>query len=110
MDEPQRKRPRDEAFVREEEEAAAAEAGAIGGHGSNEDAEDAQRPLREAGEGEAEGFEDAEQELIEHASHGDPAPYPPDMAGKPEDARAADATYGEADQEESSELDEDAGE
>jgi hypothetical protein len=31
----------------------------------------AQRPLAEAGEGEAEGFEQAEQELVEHASHGD---------------------------------------
>ncbi len=28
-------------------------------------------PLIEAGEGEAEGFELAEQQLIEHASHGD---------------------------------------
>ena len=89
--------------MREEEEAAAAEAGAIGGHGSNEDASESQRPLREAGEGEAEGFEEAEQELIEHASHGDPAPYPPDLAGKPEDARAADATYGDADEAEATE-------
>jgi hypothetical protein len=103
MDDPHRKRPRDEAFVREEEEAAAAEAGSIGGHGSNEDVEDAERPLREAGEGEAEGFEDAEQELIEHASHGSPAPYPPDLAGRPEDARAADATYGDADEAEATE-------
>ena len=29
------------------------------------------RPLVEAGEGESEGFEEAERELIEHASHGD---------------------------------------
>jgi hypothetical protein len=108
MDAPERRDSRDDALVREEEEAAAAEAAAIGGHGSNEDAEDSQRPLREAGEGEAEGFEDAEQELIEHASHGDPAPYPPDMAGRPEDPRAADVEYGDADHEESSELDEDA--
>lgn len=28
-------------------------------------------PLEEAGEGESEGFELAERELIEHASHGD---------------------------------------
>lgn len=32
---------------------------------------EANRPLEEAGEGESEGFELAEQELIEHASHGD---------------------------------------
>lgn len=31
----------------------------------------AQEPVREAGGGEAEGFEEAERELIEHASHGD---------------------------------------
>ncbi|MGE4425205.1 MAG: hypothetical protein AB7G37_01985 [Solirubrobacteraceae bacterium] len=30
-----------------------------------------QAPLEEAGEGESEGFELAEKELIEHASHGD---------------------------------------
>ncbi|MBO0767051.1 MAG: hypothetical protein J2O48_00055 [Solirubrobacterales bacterium] len=29
------------------------------------------RPLEEAGEGESEGFEQAERELIEHATHGD---------------------------------------
>lgn len=32
---------------------------------------EANRPLEEAGEGESEGFELAEQQLIEHASHGD---------------------------------------
>ena len=32
---------------------------------------EANRPLEEAGEGEAEGFELAEAELIDHASHGD---------------------------------------
>jgi cell division protein FtsN len=66
------------SFEREQEEQAAAEAAAIGGRVSDEppaeDAEEldpAQRPLVEAGEGEAEGFEQAERELIEHASHGD---------------------------------------
>jgi hypothetical protein len=63
-----------------------------------------QRPLEEAGEGEAEGFELAEAELIEHASHGDQAPDPTHLAGKPEDPAAADAEYGEADHEESSEV------
>jgi len=32
---------------------------------------EARRAVEEAGGGEAEGFEQAEQELIEHASHGD---------------------------------------
>jgi len=65
-------------FEREQEAAAAQEAARIGGEPSSEpapaDAEErdpAQQPLREAGEGEAEGFEEAEGQLIEHASHGD---------------------------------------
>lgn len=64
-------------FAREEAEKAAAEAGAIGGSASSEPspasdpADEARRPLAEAGEGDAEGFEQAEQELVEHASHGD---------------------------------------
>ena len=64
------------------------------------------RPLEESGQGVAEGFEQAEDDLIEHASHGDPAPDPEDMAGIPEDARAGDAAYGEPDELESSERDE----
>ena len=61
-------------------------------------------PLDEAGEGEAEGFELAEQELIEHASHGDDGPDPSNLAGRPEDPGAAEAEYGEADHEESAEV------
>ena len=71
-------------------------------HDSQERHEEEMRPLREAGEGEAEGFEEAEAELIEHASHGDPAPDPAELAGNPEDADA-DAAYGEPDHVESSE-------
>ena len=65
-----------------------------------------QRPLREAGQGEAEGFEESEAELIEHASHGHDGPDPSHLAGRPEDPGAAEVEYGEADHEESSELDE----
>ena len=65
--------------------------------------EEEQRPLREAGQGEAEGFEESEAELIEHASHGDSGPDPSNLAGEPEDPAAADAEYGEADHAESSE-------
>ncbi|MGI8427878.1 MAG: hypothetical protein ACR2OB_00900 [Solirubrobacteraceae bacterium] len=53
---------------------AAAEAGAIGGRASSvqpPDADQAQRPLIEAGQGESEGLEEAERELVEHATHGD---------------------------------------
>jgi hypothetical protein len=57
------------------------------------------RSVEEAGGGQSEGFELAEQELIEHASHGDehtPARIMRDAAA--EDA-AGDGLYGEADQE-----------
>ena len=67
--------------------------------------EEEQRPLREAGQGEAEGFEEAENELIEHASHGDSGPDPTELAGLPEERTGAE--YGEADHEESSEDEQD---
>lgn len=53
----------------------------------------------EAGGGQSEGFELAEQELIEHTSHGDehsPARIMRDAAAETE---ADDAAYGEADEE-----------
>jgi hypothetical protein len=63
-----------------------------------------QRAVSEAGGGEAEGFELAEEELIEHASHGDSGPDPSNLAGEPEED--AGAEYGEADHEHWSEEDE----
>ena len=60
-----------------------------------------QRAVREGGGGEAEGFEEAEEELIEHASHGDSGPDPTHLAGQPEEYSGAE--YGEADHEQSSE-------
>ena len=61
-----------------EESAAAAEAGAIGGTSSDyagpepgETADEAHRPLAEAGEGESEGQEQAEAELADNASYRD---------------------------------------
>ena len=60
-----------------------------------------QRAVSEGGGGEAEGFELAEEELIEHASHGDPGPDPSNLAGEPEEF--AGGEYGEADHERSSE-------
>ena len=58
------------------------------------------RPVEEAGGGESEGFALAEQELIDHASHGDEhaAHRILQDAGAVEDERA-DADYGEADEE-----------
>jgi hypothetical protein len=58
------------------------------------------RAVEEGGGGESEGFELAEQELIEHASHGDghtPARIMRDAAN--EDPPRDDALYGEADAE-----------
>jgi hypothetical protein len=64
-----------------EEAAAAAEAAAIGGTASDyagtdlgEPADEAHRPLAEAGEGEAEGQEQAEAELAANAEYRDSAP------------------------------------
>jgi hypothetical protein len=67
--------------------------------------DEARRPLEEAGQGEAEGFEQAEKELIEHASHGDQHAARRAIQDAPadesDDARAAEAA--EADHERSSE-------
>ena len=100
---------RDEDEVERETDAAAAEAGAIGGPTPkyDEDLDPAERPLREGGEGEAEGFEEAERELVEHASHGDPAPDPTTLASDEE--AHPEPEYGSADHEHSTERrDEDA--
>ena len=59
------------------------------------------RAVEEAGGGVSEGFELAEAELIEHASHGDE--HSPDRimqdAGRDEAEASADSVYGEADAE-----------
>jgi len=61
----------EEYFEREQEQEAAREAAGVGGTAGDENVEPAQRAIVEGGGGESEGFELAEQELIEHASHGD---------------------------------------
>ena len=66
-------------LAEEEAQAAAAEAGAIGGVPTRDLEEDlphdpAMEPVYEAGGGEAEGFEMAEEELREHAEHGPARP------------------------------------
>jgi hypothetical protein len=58
------------------------------------------RAVEEAGGGESEGFELAEEELIEHASHGDehsPTRIIRDAEG--DDEERTDSVYGEADEE-----------
>ncbi len=65
------------------------------------------RAVEEAGGGESEGFELAEQDLIEHASHGDehtPSRIMLDAAsevesGAPAGGEADEGVYGEADEE-----------
>lgn len=97
----------------EEAARAAAEAAGIGSPGSEPPAvegapDEAKRPLAEAGQGEAEGFEQSEQELVEHASHGDQHAARRAIEDAPDaqdDARAAQG--GEADHERSSGREED---
>ncbi|HEY5941971.1 MAG TPA: hypothetical protein VIT89_03820 [Solirubrobacterales bacterium] len=90
--------PRRDPIADEEADAAAAEAAEIGGPAPEYPVDDpAQRPLAESGEGEAEGFELAEEELIERASHGDQKHFPDGDAPPAEEP--SDATYGEPDQE-----------
>ena len=67
-----------------------------------------QAPVSEAGGGESEGFELAEEELIENASHGDGTGQPLGDRFTPEEAESEDlASYGEADDEHVSENVED---
>jgi hypothetical protein len=99
--------------AREEAERAAAEAARIGGSPSSEEPalerpQGAERPLAEAGQGESEGFDQAERELIEHASHGDQHAARrviQDATDEQDDARAAQ--QGDPDYERSSEREED---
>ena len=81
----------------EEADAAAVEAAEIGGPAPDEHVDDpAQRPLAEAGEGEAEGFELAEEELIDNAEHGDEKRFPNRDAPPPEEP--TETEFGEPDQ------------
>ena len=99
----------DDAFVAAEEAAAAAEARGIGGprlddaHG-----DEAFEAVYEAGGGESEGFEAAEDALIENATHGSGRADPIGDAFSAE-AESDEATVvdGEADDERVSELGED---
>jgi hypothetical protein len=94
----------DSRYEQDETDAAAAEAARIGGVAGDKELDPAQRPVVEAGGGEAEGFEQAEEALIEHASHGDQQSAHAVIhdAGRPEDA-GANVEDGEADHERSSE-------
>ena len=88
-----------DALAEEEAAAAAAEAAAIGGPPSDDHVDPAERPLVEAGGGVAEGFEQAEDELIRQATHEDPAVPPTEAAFSPEEeSDRSTAIYGEPDE------------
>jgi hypothetical protein len=89
-------RPGDEELVGEEEEAAAEEAAGIGGEVTQDSDDPSQQPLIESGEGESEGFELAEQQLQDIASHGDEHRFPDRDAPPAEDRE--DVERGEADE------------
>lgn len=91
--------PNREEAVAREEEAAAREAGAIGGPDPHADsgASPEERPLREAGQGEQEGFEEAEGMLRDNAENGGATS---NIEGFPEEAEQdlGGAAYGDADE------------
>jgi hypothetical protein len=83
----------------EEEQAAAAEAASIGGEGGAEGVPEPERAVREAGGGEAEGFEMAQEALIDRAQNfGDPGRNPAPR-GFSEEAEPEQAVHGEPDEE-----------
>lgn len=92
-------------LVTREEWAAAEEAGAIGGHGPgvggadpSEEADEAMRPVYEAGGGEQEGFELADRDLVRNASHDDGEAFPEQDAFTPErESDRASIEYAEPD-------------
>ena len=95
-----------ERDVEREEAEAAREAGRIGGRSGMEDLPEEERPLAESGEGESEGFEQAEELLQERASHEDdqggplrdrPDPEPDRDRGSHSEADRIDSTETEAD-------------
>ena len=60
----------------------------------------AMQPVEEAGGGQSEGFEQAEEQLIENASHGDGTGNPEaDRIDEDAEAERSTAEYGEADEE-----------
>jgi hypothetical protein len=77
--------------------AAAAEAAAIGGQAPADDVDPAEQPVIEGGGGEAEGFEQAERDLVGQATHENPSVVPTEAAFTPEED-GAEAVYGEPDE------------
>ena len=102
------RRSRVDQLAAEQERAAAAEAARIGGVVPPASDDPAMEPLYEAGEGEEEGWELAEAELIENAAHGEGHGDPELDAFPPEpEAGLSTGEYGESDEIRSTERDED---
>lgn len=91
--------------VDEETSAAAAEAGAIGGRAPADSGDPSRFAVEQAGGGEAEGFEQAERQLVEASEHGERSRNPGSDAftSEAESDLAGGSVYGEADHERSSE-------
>ena len=97
--------PPEDPLLRREENAAAREAGSIGGRtpeyegDEGDPASEEERPVIEGGGGAEEGFETAERDLREAATHGENR-YDPDAHdfGDEESAGDADAVSGEPDE------------
>ncbi len=97
----------DENEVRQEEDAAAAEARRIGGRSGMEGMDEAERASAEHGGGESEGFEEAERQLVEEAAHGDAFADPLRDAGQIEEEQDP-SIHGEADEIDSTEEEDEA--
>jgi hypothetical protein len=98
----------DAVFVAREESSAAAEAARIGGVGAPSLGDPAMDPVYQAGGGEQEGWEEAEADLIENATHGDGQGDPSADAFTPEaESDRSGAVYAETDSLRSTEVDDD---
>lgn len=92
--------PDDDVLLAREEAAAAAEAARIGGSVPADAQDPAMEPVYQAGGGEQDGWEAAEADLVENASHGGGGANPLRDALTPElESDRSTAAYGEADEE-----------
>jgi hypothetical protein len=97
-----------DTLVAQQEAAAAAEAASIGGVAPQDASDPAMEPVYQAGGGEQEGFEAAEADLVENATHGDGYGEPERDALTPElESDRSTAVYGETDRIPSTEVVED---
>lgn len=97
-----------DTLVAQQEAAAGAEAASIGGTAPPDAPDPAMDPVYQAGGGEQEGWEAAESDLVENATHGDGYAEPERDALTPElESDRATVVYGEADRIPSTEVVED---